>query len=161
MYPLADLFNLSLSTCELPATWKFARITPLHKVSNVLDPNNYRTISITCSIAKVFQKLIYNQLSHYLIINNILSPFLSDLRSSHSTTAALLKSTNDVFCAAENGDPTGAIFIDLTKAFDFVDRYLHLDKLHSICLSENAVLWFNSYLHKRNNVPSYIGINLT
>ena len=46
MYPLADLFNLSLSTCELPTTWKFAHITPLHKGGNVLDPNNYRPISI-------------------------------------------------------------------------------------------------------------------
>lgn len=54
-----------------------------------------------------------------------------------------------MFCASENGELTGAIFIDLTKAFDFVDHYLLLDKLHDIGLSENAVLWFNSYLHNR------------
>ena len=53
MYPLADLFNLSFSTCELPTIWKFARITPLHKGGDVLDLNNYRPISIICSIAKV------------------------------------------------------------------------------------------------------------
>ena len=71
----------------------------------------------------------------------------SGFRSSHST--ALLNFTNDVFCAADNGDAKGAIFIDLTEAFDFVDRYLLLDKLHAIGLSENAVLWYNSYLHNR------------
>lgn len=54
-----------------------------------------------------------------------------------------------MFCASDNGEVTGPIFIDLTKAFDFVDRYLLLDKLHDIGLSENAVLWFNSYLHNR------------
>lgn len=73
-----------------------------------------KSISVICSTAKVFEQLIYNQLSHYLSINNILSPFQSDLRSSHSTTTALLIFTNAVFCAADNGDPTGAIFVDLT-----------------------------------------------
>lgn len=73
MYPLADLFNLSLSTCELPVIWKCARITPLYKGGDVLDINNYRPISIICSISKVFEKLIYKQLSNYLSINNILS----------------------------------------------------------------------------------------
>lgn len=149
IYPLADLFNLSLSTCEIPAVWKCARITPLHKGGDVLDTNNYRPISIICSIAKVFEKLIYNQLSHYLTINNILTPFQSGFRSNYSTTTALLKFTNDVFSAAENGELTGAIFIDLSKAFDFVDRYLLLDKLYNIGLSLNAVQWFSSYLHNR------------
>jgi len=149
MYPLTDLFNLSLSSCELPAIWKCARITPIHKGGDVLDLNNYRPISIICSTAKVFEKLIYNQLSHFLSANNILSPFQSGFRSNHSTSTALLKFTNDVFSAADNGELTGAIFIDLTKAFDLVDHYLLLDKLYAIGLSKNAVLWFSSYLHNR------------
>ena len=149
IYPLADLFNLSLSTCELPNVWKCARITPLHKGGDVLDANNYRPISIICSIAKIFEKLIFNQLSHYLTINDILSPFQSGFRSNYSTTTALLKFSNDVYSAAEHGELTGAIFIDLTKAFDFVDRYLLLDKLCNIGLSYNAVKWFSSYLHNR------------
>ncbi len=56
MYPLAELFNLSLSTCEITVIWKSARITPLYKGGDVLDLNNYRPISIICSIAKVFEK---------------------------------------------------------------------------------------------------------
>ncbi|KAI2662356.1 hypothetical protein H4Q32_001184 [Labeo rohita] len=44
---------------------------------------------------------------------------------------------------------TGAIFIDLSKAFDMVDHYLLLDKLQAIGLSKDSLLWFNSYLHCR------------
>lgn len=60
-----------------------------------MDPNNYRPISILCSFAKVFEKLIFNQLSQYLKNNNnnILSPVQSGLRPNHSTTTALSKFT--------------------------------------------------------------------
>lgn len=45
-----------------------------------------------------------------------------------------------MFSAVENGEPTGAIFIDLVKAFDLVDHYLLIDKLNNIGLSLNAVV---------------------
>lgn len=44
---------------------------------------------------------------------------------------------------------TGAVFLDLTKAFDTFDHYLLLDKLHSIGLDRSSLLWFNCYLHHR------------
>ena len=45
MFPLADWFNLSFSTCEIPTMWKYSRMTPIHKGGDVLDSNNYRPIS--------------------------------------------------------------------------------------------------------------------
>ncbi len=53
MYPLADLFNMSLQSCELPAIWKHSRITPIYKGGDIIDPQNYRPISIISVIAKV------------------------------------------------------------------------------------------------------------
>lgn len=108
---------------------KWDRITPLHKGGDLLDPNSHRPISIICSIAKVFEKLIYNKLSEFLNINNILSSSQSGFRPNHSITTAL-------YSVADNGE----IFIDLTKAFDVVDRCMLSDKLHAIGLSENAIL---------------------
>ncbi len=61
----------------------------------------------------------------------------------------MLKFTNDVFTSFDQGQYTGAIFIDLSKAFDLVDHYLLLDKLFAIGLDQNALLWFNAYLHNR------------
>ena len=58
IFPLANLFNLSLSTCKLPSIRKFAKVTPLHK-GDPLDLNNYRLISIICTTAKIFEKLIF------------------------------------------------------------------------------------------------------
>ncbi len=97
MYSLCDLFNLSLSTCALPSAWKRATVTPLHKGGDPHDISNYRPISIINSIAKIFEKLIFNQLSQYITDYNILSPCQSGFRPNFSTTTALLKFTNDVY----------------------------------------------------------------
>lgn len=96
-----------------------------------------------------FEKLIFNHLSHYLNSFNILSPFQSGFRPNVSTTAALLKFTNNVVSSFGKGQFTGAVYIDLTKAFDLVDHYLLLDKLFAIGLDQKALLWFNAYLHNR------------
>lgn len=149
-FPLSDLFNLSLSTSVVPLMWKSARVTPIHKGGDALDLNNYRPISIISSIAKVFEKLVFKQLFKYINEFSILSPNQSGFRPNFSTTTALLKFTNDVSSSLDNNMSTGAIFIDLTKAFDMVDHYLLLDKLYAIGLSRHSLLWFNSYLHCRS-----------
>lgn len=40
------------------------------------------------------------------------------------TNTALMKFTSDVFISFDKSQPTGANFINLTKAFDMVDHYL-------------------------------------
>lgn len=157
IYPLTDLFNLSLNTCSIPVIWKTARVTPIFKGGDHTDLSNYRPISILCTIAKVFEKIIFRQLQIYLNHFNILCVNQSGFRPGYSTTTALLKFTNDVFSSLDQSQYTGAIFLDLSKAFDLVDHYLLLDKLKSIGLSRKALLWFNAYLHNRRQFVSFKG----
>lgn len=140
----------------MPSDWKCARVIPLHKAGDPSNINNYRPISITNSIVKVFEKIVFNQLSDHLFENNIFSPFQSGFRKYFSTSA-LLNFPNDIFTGFDNNLLTGALFIDLTKAFDMVDHYLLLDKLHPIGLDSSSLFWFNSYLYRRQQCVSFKG----
>jgi len=45
--PIAQLFNLSLSTSVVPRQWKLAIICPLPMITQAAAPSHYRLISIT------------------------------------------------------------------------------------------------------------------
>ena len=56
--PLALLFSLIFQFGSLPNIWKMAIVKPIFKKGNASDPNNYRPISLTCVICKVFESII-------------------------------------------------------------------------------------------------------
>ena len=53
------LFQAVASTCCIPNPWKRAIVTALHKKGPLNDECNYRPISLTCILCKVFEKLLY------------------------------------------------------------------------------------------------------
>ena len=90
---LARIFNQSIDTFfsmngrmqESPLFFK--------KVGSRSDPSNYRPISIIPVVAKVFERIVYVQLYHYLNENNLLSRHQSGFRLLHSTVTALIEAT--------------------------------------------------------------------
>ena len=112
--------------------WKRSKIIPIHKSGDKTSPNNYRPISILPSVSKVLEKLVQVQLAEYLKSNSILSEAQSGFRKYHSTMSALVKVTDDWLTSMDHGLYTGAVFIDLRKAFDTVDPAILLNKLSSI-----------------------------
>ena len=91
---LADLFNLSITTNTFPDDWKVAKVFPLFKSGERNDPNNFRPISVLPTIARVFERLVYEQMYAYFTENNLIQPRQSGFRSLHSTVTALLDMTN-------------------------------------------------------------------
>lgn len=54
----------------------------------------------------------------------------------------------------DEGLLTGAVFIDLRKAFDYVNHDLLIKKLESYGFKNNELNWFKSYLSDRKQVVS-------
>ena len=54
----------------------------------------------------------------------------------------------------ERGNICGAVFLDLTKAFDTVDHGILMSKLSSVGVSPRSLEWFASYLRNRKQQTS-------
>jgi len=93
---------------------------PLFKEGNHSDLNNYRPISIVPIVAKVFERVIYDQAYGYLTENNLISSQQSGFRSLHSTVTALLETTNNwAFNIVDKGSVSAVVFLDLKKSFRY------------------------------------------
>ena len=111
---LTGIFNQSLVTGIFPSDWKLAKVSPIFKNGSKSDLNNYRPISVIPAVAKIFEKIIYDQLYQYPNENGLLNSGQSGVRSLHSTLIALLE-TNDSWCVnIDRGLFNGVIFTDLT-----------------------------------------------
>ena len=76
--------------------------------------------------------------------------FQSAYRPAHSTETAMLRITNNLLLAADDGQVGCLVLLDLSAAFDTIDHRILLQKLSSqLHLSKSAVHWFASYLEDR------------
>ena len=70
---LTLIINQSLNSGIFPKKLKIAKIVPLHKKDDIHTIENYRPISLLSSISKVFEKVVFIQLSKYFNKNEYLS----------------------------------------------------------------------------------------
>ena len=127
--PLTHVINLSLSTGIIPNDFKCARITPLHKSGPINNIDNYRPISVLPSLSKVLERCVHTQVMSYLESNNLLSVHQFGFRKQRSTELAATCFIDHVRKSMDQGELTGTIYIDLSKAFDTISHGAIIAKL--------------------------------
>ena len=147
---LTQIFDKIICTSIFPNEWKLARVTPIYKKGKKDDMDNYRPISVISVVAKIFEKLIFEQLYEYLNNNNLITASQSGFRSLHSTLTALIEATDKWSINIDNKLLNGVIFIDLKKAFDTIDHAILLRKLQMYGVDQNSIKLFESYLNNRS-----------
>jgi hypothetical protein len=127
--PLSDLINRFLENSLFPTAEKFATIIPIYKADERTHLDNYRPISILPVLSKVFERVVQQQVYDYLEQNKLLSQRQFGFRKGLSTQHAVTVFSDDLRQGMDKGMMTGAVFVDLRKAFDTVDHARLLSKL--------------------------------
>ena len=96
----------------------------------------------------------------HLCLTSVLCNEQSGFRKLHSTQTALLDITDYIYTNMDKGNLTGAVYIDLKKAFDCVDSETLLFKLECLGIKGNELEWFKNYLNNRQQCVQY-GVKLS
>ena len=148
---ITNIVNASLFLSNVPKSQKAAVIRPLLKKIN-LSPvfKNYRPVSNLKYISKLIERIVLEQLTEHLSVNNIYEPMQSAYRHGHSTETALLRVQNDILQHMDNQEVTILLLLDLSAAFDTVSYPVLLNRLRDrIGVKGDALKWFESYLEDR------------
>jgi len=153
--PLSHVINLSLDTGQFPQEWKAAKIIPLHKSGSTTIFDNYRPISVLPIVSKVIEKIVHKQLMNFLDENKLLSTRQFGFRAKMSTELAATLLLDDIRKNVDKGQLVGAVFVDLSKAFDTISHSKLLTKLPSYGIDGKERTWFEDYLFNRSAQVSY------
>lgn len=147
---LCFVINNSLKEGIFPESLKLSAIRPCYKNkgdSNLFD--NFRPISLLPGFSKLFEILMCERLMGFLTECKILSGNQHGYIEKRSTQTAIFQFTRAILGHLENGDMALGIFLDLSKAFDCLDRNILLKKLEIYGIRGRALGWFRSYLSNR------------
>ena len=142
-----NIFNECLINGKFPDTFNRADVTPIFKKGNDNEKENYRPVSVLSTFSKVFEKLLFEQINDHM--QSKFSKHLTDFRKNHSTRNALMVMTEKWKTILIKKLKVGALFMDLSKAFDTLDHSLLLAKLHAYGFHNNSLSFGRSYLTNR------------
>ena len=129
-----------------PDKLKIARVTSIFKSGSSSLFNNYRPISVLSILNKIFEKILFNRLTFFLNSNNYFCSQQYGFREKSSTLNAVIDLVNKIQVHLDNRDDVLGLFLDLSKAFDTVDKNILLEKLSFAGIRGLALDLFKSYL---------------
>ena len=118
--PLTILFQ-SIMVCEsVPDDWKEANVFPVYKGGSRNVASNYRPISLTSELCKVFETIVRDQVIEFLATNVLIRNSQHGFRKGSSCLTNLLLFLDKVLHSVNDGFSVDVVFLDLAKAFDKV-----------------------------------------
>ena len=146
--PLTMMFNIAFVTGCLPEDWKLASVVPVHKKHEKGSVENYRPISLTSLIMKLFERCIRKEL--FNVCENDLDMRQHGFINNKSCTTQMVPFIHDLSLTLNSRSKTDIIYFDFAKAFDSVSHDIILQKLKSQFRIDGFMLRFiRSYLKGR------------
>ena len=127
---LSVVFRRLVSQGSFPACRRQANVTKILKGPPSSSVANYRPISITSVLSKLFERLVSVRLGRFMEISGVLPTTQVAYRKGLGTCDAPFSLSNTLQNALESGQETRIRQIDFSAAFDRVN---HLCILYKLC----------------------------
>ena len=147
--PLYILFRRSMDESYLPAIWKSANISPIHKKGDKSRVENYRPISLTSAVSKCFERLVRKAILDHMTENDLLSRFQHGFVPGRSCITQLLDVMDKWTEIVEAGGSIDVVYLDFAKAFDKVPHHRLLMKMKSYGIEGKVVGWVEAFIRER------------
>ena len=119
---LSILFNKLFEMGHFPEPWTDGYVIPLHKKGSINEVENYRGVTLLSVLGKLFSSVLNNRLSDWAERYFILIEAQAGFRSQMSTVDNIFVLHSLITHALNQGKRLYRVFIDFTKAFDYVVR---------------------------------------
>ena len=147
---ISELFNKCIAQECIPTDWKSAVVIPLHKKGSVHSANNYRPVSLTCIVCKMYEKLLRQPLlehvSHCINVNQ------HGFTKGKSCLSNLLETIDTVNDYLSEGNCADILYFDFSKAFDSVPHHRLVTKLANYGIPESMLNIIRDFLTDRTMV---------
>ena len=127
------LFKACYISGSIPSSWKKAAICPVPKKGDLTEINNYRPISLTENMRKVFEKCIETDMKRSMRSLDIAQGGFRDQRSTLDQIVSL-----HLTMKSQKGRSLVA-FLDIAKAYDSVPRTLLWRKCKDIGICDATI----------------------
>jgi len=159
---VVNIFNGIYKLAYFPRAWKQAKVIMIPKPGKQLTrASSYRPISLLNGLSKVFERTLQGRLNDHIVDNDIVINEQFGFRSQHSTTQQVLRLTEFVTRGFNERRHSGAIFIDIEKAFDKVWHTGLYYKLFYYKLPDCYIRLVRSYLTDRSFIVSCEDVSST
>ena len=132
---LLEIYNRMYKEGVIPKQWSTAEVKALPKKGKKQsDPNNYRPISLTPHLGKLYERLIKNRLEHFFEKHNLIPSNQAGFKKGRGCTDHIVKLSSNIKKSMSKGKPVMSVFFDIRKAYDsvWIAKVLHKLSLSGI-----------------------------
>ena len=139
---------MSYKSGNIPSDWKLANVVPIHKKGSKVEVTNYRPISLTSLVMKVYERVIRDELLKRC--SHILDQRQHGFLAQKSCCTQMVDFCDSLALSLNENIRSDVIYFDFQKAFDTVDHDLILSKLkHQYNIDGSLLRFFVNYLKDR------------
>ena len=146
-------FNESYEKGKFPDSWNEGTIIPINKKEeNIVKEQDFRLICLLSIIGKIFEKIMNERLKGIIELKQLLPNYQNGFRKRRSTIMNLIHLQRVIYEAFENKEKIMAVFLDVKKAYDCVDRKRLIDIIVKFGIKGKILSWLKYFLNKRYNM---------